>query len=109
MAGDSRYGKLPMFYLNKTKRTSFTVLSVYIYEVCFPSASGCYIKFWRNKIIIASGRYLSSLMLFGLLLGLVESILVATTPASRLCTVIQILAHLIMTVLPIPVFVKTLR
>ena len=70
-----------------------------------------YIKYWKSRVIISSGRDLSCVMFCGILLGHIESMIIATEPTSTnmMCTSVQIFAHIFIMLTVCPLLVKTFR
>ncbi|KAL5259414.1 hypothetical protein ACHWQZ_G009751 [Mnemiopsis leidyi] len=83
------------------------VASINILVLIFTVA--VYIKNWKSRVIISSGRDLSCVMFCGILLGHIESILIATEPSSNLCIYVQIFSHFIIMLTVCPLLVKTFR
>ncbi|XP_063679824.1 uncharacterized protein LOC134815240 [Bolinopsis microptera] len=70
-----------------------------------------YIKYWNSRVLISSGRDLSCVMFCGILIGHIESMIIATEPTSKnmICTSIQIFAHIFIMLTVCPLLVKTFR
>ncbi|KAL5261170.1 hypothetical protein ACHWQZ_G007020 [Mnemiopsis leidyi] len=68
-----------------------------------------YARYWRSKVIISSGRELCCVMFSGILLGHVESLLIAVEPNLPICTAVQILSHIFIMLTACPLLVKTFR
>lgn len=65
--------------------------------------------YWKNKVIVSSGKDLACTMFIGIILGHVEALLIAATPSDITCTAIQIVGHVFMMLISVPLLIKTLR